>query len=168
MSTPRFLQRFSFVPRSDSKVVFILVMVCFTYTVTALLLALVHAFRLPAAPPGLFRIRGNPILRVCDLLGFAPIFESLMLIAVIELLRWVHGPLWLQISGAALVIGAMHSALWRTWGLVVAPAFAIDAFSYVYWRSSSRKIAFVITACIHSLHNLTPAISVIAYATRKA
>jgi hypothetical protein len=107
-------------------------------------------------------------MRISDLLLLSPVFESLLLVAVIELLRWLHCPLWAQISGATLALALEHSTSWSPWGLIIWPAFAVDAFSYVYWRATSRKVAYGITACIHALHNLIVAIPVMVYAVRNA
>jgi hypothetical protein len=107
-------------------------------------------------------------MRISDLLVLSPVFESLLLVAVVEFLRWVRCPIWSQIAGAALALALYHSISWSPWGLIVAPAFAVDAFAYVYWRATSRKVAFGITACIHALHNSIVAIPVIVYAARNA
>jgi hypothetical protein len=48
----------------------------------------------------------------------------------------------------------------------IAPAFAVDAFPYLYWRPTSRKVAFGLTVFIHALHNLIGAIPVMVYAAR--
>lgn len=159
------MNRPSFLPRSESKVVFVLVMVCFTWTLNSLLQTLVDAFHsAPAYLPGLFTLHGKPEMRVGDLLLFSPIVESLILVAVIEVLRWISCPTWVQICGSTIIIAILHSVGWRPWGLIVAPGFAVQAFSYLYWRSGSRTIAFAIVVCIHALHNLMPAISNFAYA----
>jgi hypothetical protein len=161
------MNRPSFLPRSESKLVFILVMVCFTWTLNSLLQTLVDAFHsAPAYLPGLFTVHSKPEMRVSDLLLFSPVVESLLLVAAIELLRWVGSPTWLQICGSTMIIAILHSVGWRPWALIVAPGFAVQAFSYLYWRSDSRMIAFVIVVCIHALHNLIPAISNLAYSIR--
>jgi hypothetical protein len=141
-------------------------MVCFSFTLTSFSHAIVHAFQLPTPPAGLFGVHGRPLMRISDMLVLSPIFESLLLVAVIELLRWAHSPIWLQISAAALVLAFDHSAAWHPWGFIIAPAFAVDAFSYLYWRPTSRKVAFGLTVFIHALHNLIGAIPVMVYAAR--
>lgn len=160
------MQRYSFFPKSESKVIFVLATVCFTWTLTSLLRTVVDAVHFVPPGPGLFTVPGKPAMRVTDLLFFTPIIESLFLVAVIELICWLHGPLWSQILGSTLVLALLHSVGWKPWGLIVAPSFAIMAFSYHYWRSISRKLAFSIVVCIHALHNLMPAISNLAYAIR--
>jgi hypothetical protein len=120
-------------------------------------------------PPTLFSLIGKPTVEyVSGLVFFGPLFESLILIGIIELLRWGRSPVWFQIVVSAVVLGFLHSVSWRVWGFIVAPDFAIQAFSYLYWHSASRKIAFTIVFSIHALHNLVPALSAIAYATRHA
>jgi hypothetical protein len=107
---------------------------------------------------------------VIEALLFAPLFESAILFAAIELLRYMKAPAWLQVFFAAVVLAIPHSFAWgwEPYAFVVAPSFAIQAASYLYWRPESRKRAFAVVACIHALHNLTPAISIIAHAIRPA
>ncbi len=157
---------YSFFPRSDSRIVFILASVCLIWTVTSFLRTLVEALQY-VPPPGFFLGRpGERALRIGDLLLFSPIVESAVLVAVIELLRWFRSPSWLQVFGSALVLAFLHSVGWTPWGFIVAPSFAIMACAYLFWRPSSRRAAFVIVVCTHALHNLMPAISNMAYAIR--
>jgi hypothetical protein len=154
-----------FLPRGASKASFILVMVCYSFTVSSLVSALARAFHLPPPPIGYLKF-GSPVITVTALLLLAPLIESLLLVGAIELAKVVRSPPWFQVAAAAVLISAMHSTTWRPHGLIVAPSFAIQAAAYLYWRPASRKTAFGIVACIHALHNLIPAISTIAYANR--
>ena len=144
----------AFLPRSESKSVFVLVMVCYALATAAFVRTLAAAFGAPRPPEGLFVLHGRPTARVSDLLLFAPIIESLILIGAIELSRLLHFPTWLQITVGAMVIGFLHSVLWRPWGFIVAPGFAIQGIAYVIWKRASWMTAFGIVACIHALLNL--------------
>ncbi|MEY2487337.1 MAG: hypothetical protein QOH39_2985 [Verrucomicrobiota bacterium] len=157
-----------FLPRSNSKTVFILVMACYGFATSGFIRTLAAAFNAPAPPAGLFTLHGRPTARAWELLLFAPIVESLILIGTIELFRRLRAPAWTQVAYAALVMGFLHSVSWQPWGFIVAPAFAIQALAYLIWRSESRKVGFAIVACIHALLNLMPAISVFAYGIRHA
>jgi hypothetical protein len=96
------------------------------------------------------------------------VIESLIVVGTIELVRWLRAPVWLQVAAGALFIAALHSFPWRARGLLVAPAFAIEAASYLYWRSSSRRIGYAVIVGIHALSNLIPAIATVANATKHA
>ena len=79
-----------FVPRTRSKLVFILVMVCYTWTTTCLVGAAVRAFHITPPPVGLFATdRGEPTAKVTDLLFLAPLLESLILIIFCKISRTI-------------------------------------------------------------------------------
>jgi hypothetical protein len=152
-----------FIPRSESKLIFILAVACYSQVLSSLIVALASAFELPPPPVGYFT-DGMPVVRVISAVLLAPILESLLLVGAIELVKVFRAPVWVQVSVASLLIAFLHCFPWRARGLVVAPMFAIHAASYVYWRPTSRKGAFGIVACMHSLHNLIPAIYLVAHA----
>jgi hypothetical protein len=160
----------SFLPRTDSKLVFVLVMACYSWTLASLLQTLGYAIDLFPRPAELLTARqsGNLVMDLGWLLLFSPIIETLLLVGIIELLRWLHSPPWSQLLVSALVLAALHCIPWPRRGIIVAPSFVIDAFSYLYWRSTSRRSAFGTTACLHALHNIIPAISTIGHALRHA
>jgi hypothetical protein len=107
------------------------------------------------------------VLRIISRLLLAPLLETLLLAGVIELVRVLRGPVWLQVVTASFLIAIVHCFPWRAHGLIVAPVFIIQAASYLYWRPASRKIAFGIVASMHSLHNLIPAIYIFVNATQQ-
>jgi hypothetical protein len=144
----------------------VLVMTCYGFTADRFVSVMASAFGASSPPRGLFAINNAPVTRVFEMLLFAPIFESLILIAAIELFTWLGAPKWAQIAYGTLLIGFLHSISWPPWGFIVAPAFAIQGIAYVIWRRTSRKTAYLIVACIHLLLNLIPAIPVIAYLSR--
>jgi hypothetical protein len=155
----------TFVPRTESKLVFILVMACYSVTTASVIGAIVRAFHVAPPPIGLFaNEHGEPTAHVVDLLFLAPLLESLILLGLIELFRRLHLPAWLQVLLPALLIGILHSPRWWPRGFIVTPGFAIEACAYLYWRPASRKIAYGVVAAIHALHNSIPALAVIAYA----
>jgi hypothetical protein len=152
-----------FLPRGNSKAVFILVMVCYSWTLSAFVSTLARLAHVTHAPAGYLSF-GSPGIRVVALLLVAPLIESIVLIAVIELAKLVRSPTWLQIVISSLIIAASHSTTWRPHGLIVAPSFAIQAAAYCYWSRCSRKSACVVVVCIHALENLMPAIATVASA----
>jgi hypothetical protein len=156
----------AFLPRSKSKTVFVLAMASYTLAAAALIRTIATAFGAPRPPPGVLLERGYPVLEAISLVLFAPIIESLILIGIIELLRWLRSPVWLQLTCSATISALLHVPFSRA--LVVAPGWFVMAAAYLMWRRVSWKVAFGIIASIHALLNLNPAISAISYAIHHA
>jgi len=156
-----------FVPRGQSKLVFVLAVTPYGFMLSMLIGAVARAFHLPPAPISYYAHFG-PIGDLISSLVFAPIFESFLLLGLIELARVLRGPHWAQVVAAASVIAILHCFPWRAHGLTIAPVFAIQAASYLYWRPTSRKAAYGVVAWMHLLHNLIPAISAVAHSMRHA
>ena len=159
-----------FLPRNASVFVFILVVACYDWAITALFGAVVRVLHFPPRPLSFWESHGDPTAHIIDALAFAPLIETCLLVGIIELLRWLRAPVVVQVLLAALAIAGPHSYTWgwEPYAFIVTPSFAIQAASYVYWRSVSRTRGFAVATSIHALHNLVPAMSIIAYATRKA
>ena len=157
----------SFIPRTRSKVVFALVMACYSVT----LLSFVSAWAYVAhvrSPPRAFYLRGGAS-DVVSLLVFAPLIESLILVGVFELMRRARAPAVVQVFIAALFISEMHVWPWWPHAVIVLPGFCIQAASYLYWRERAPwKDAFWVLVSIHALSNLVPALNTFGYATRHA
>jgi hypothetical protein len=162
----RHMKASAFLPRSRSKIVFVLVMASYGLFAALFLGSVADAFGAQHTRPGIFLQRGHPTLEVISLLVFAPVVESLILIAMIELLRWLRSPVWLQIGLPAIISAALHVPV--SHALVVAPAWFIMAAAYLIWRRTSWKIGFVVIASIHALLNVNGAIWTISYAIHHA
>jgi hypothetical protein len=158
----------AFLPRSGSAFVFVLTMACYGWAITSLLGATVGVLHFSPRPPNFWESHGDPVAHVIEALLFAPLLESCILIGAVELLRWLRSPGWLQVLFATVVVAGPHSFEWAPYAFVVAPGFAIQAASYLYWRALSRLHGFVVVVCIHALYNLIPAMSTVAHATRPA
>jgi hypothetical protein len=85
-----------------------------------------------------------------------PLFESLLLVGVIELLRRLKFGSALQIITSALLLCASHSISLPIWGVLAAPSFLIQSGSYVYWRRwrgasfwSAAAIVYILHFCIN-------------------
>lgn len=152
----------SFLPRTKSKIVFVLAMVSYALAAGRLVLTIADAFGAERPRLGVFLRHGYPALEVMSLLLLAPIIESLVLIGMIELLRCLRAPVWLQVILPAAISTALHVPVSNA--LAVAPAWFIMASAYLMWRRASLRVAFVIIASIHALLNLNPAIQTISYA----
>jgi hypothetical protein len=159
----------AFLPRSGSVFVFISVVACYSFAITALFAVMVGVLHFPPRRPSFWESHGDPAAHLIEALAFAPLLESCVLIAVIELLRWLRTPTVVQVLLAAIALAAPHSHSWgwEPYAFIVAPSFAIQAASYIYWRAVSRMQGFAVVASIHALHNLVPALAIIAYAARQ-
>jgi hypothetical protein len=159
----------AFLPRSASPIVFVLTATCYDYTLTALFAAIIRLFHFPPRPLNFWETHGDPTAHVIEALVFAPLIETCILVAIIELLRWLRVPTLALIFLAGGLSAWPHSYAWHwaPYAFVVLPSFTIQAGAYVYWRAVSRKRGFAVVASIHALANLLPALYTIAYATRK-
>jgi hypothetical protein len=159
----------SFLPRSRSKVVFALVMACYCITLTYFAAACRRAVRIQSPPPAFYAgYRQQPVEHAFELLLFAPIVESLILVAVFELVRRSHAPAVVQVLAAAAFVSELHVWPWWPHAIIVMPAFCIDAGSYLYWRSRGPwKTAFIVVASIHALSNSISAVATLGYAFQK-
>ena len=160
------MKRWSFLPRSRSKVVFILVMASYSLAAGSLVGAIVVALGAQRVPPGVFLRRGYPMLEIVSLILIAPVVESLLLIGIIELLRWVRSPSWFQIVCSATVFTILHVPTSISNAFVVAPACFIMAAAYLVWRRESWTTGFAVIMSIHFLLNLNQAIWIFGYAIR--
>lgn len=156
-----------FLPQGGSGFVFVVAMAGYSSIATTLLSAIVYLLRYGPSPPSVWEIHGQPFLAALSGVVFAPLFETCILVGVIELLRWMRSPTWLQVFGAAAVLAGPHSLRWAPHAFVSMPDFSLQAASYIYWRPRSPKKAFTIASCIHALHNLAPVIWMLGDATRK-
>ena len=100
----------SFIPRSRSKVVFALVMACYSVTLGRFVSAWAYVAHVRSLPRA-FHLRGGAS-DVVWLLVFAPLIESLILVGVFELVRRVRAPAVVQVFIAALFISEMHVWPW--------------------------------------------------------
>jgi hypothetical protein len=157
-----------FLPQSGSAFVFIVVMAGYSSLATALISAIVYLLHYGPSPPSVWELRGQPVWGAVNGVVFAPLFESCILVGMIELLRWLKSPRWLQVFGAAAVLAGPHSLRWAPHAFVCLPDFSLQAASYLYWRPNSRTKGFAVVSCLHAIHNLIPAIWMLGNATRRA
>jgi hypothetical protein len=156
----------SFLPRSRSKVVFVLVMGCYCIAVGSFMSTWTWVAKLPR-PPRAFYLRGD-VPDVLGLLIFGPLIESLFVVGVFELARRVRAPDWAQVFVSAVFISELHVWPWWPHAFIVLPGFLIESASYLYWRRASWKEAYWVLVCIHSVNNVIPALSAVGRAIRHA
>jgi hypothetical protein len=152
-----------FLPRSRSKTVFVFVITCYTFTLQSLNWRLIRLFAswpkamdpqtraLQLARPG---VDDTIVHTVINKLVIAPVVESLIVIAVIELLRRLKFSVVVQIIISASLSCFFHSIQIPLWGLEVAPVFFIGAGAYVYWRRVSFWTGTQMIILLHCFHNV--------------
>ena len=144
-----------FLPRSDSKWVFAVVMVAYNHAVETLWSSLTYSF-VPYRETHYVAYGWPYVLsRVGHALVFYPVLETILLVGIIELLQAARAPAMVQVFVAVLAPCAVDGFRWWPHGLAVAPGFTLMAFAYLYWRPKSRWDGFVIVVAIHALYNAT-------------
>lgn len=157
----------SFIPRSRSKVVFALVMACYSVTLAYFVSTWAYVAHV-RSPARAFYLRSG-IPHIVSLLVFAPLIESLILVAVFELVRRARAPALAQVFIAALFVSETHVWPWWPHAVIVLPGFCIQAASYLYWRQRAPwKEAFWVLVSIHALSNVIPALNTFGHALRHA
>ena len=124
-------------------------------TIPALGLAALFATLFPAAPTPVFE--GDPRTVFFLVEVFAPIVETLIMAAALELLIRVVRP-QVAVALSSLGWGIAHSTQAPTWGLVIWWPFLIFSILYVTWRERSVLGAMAIAASVHAQNNLIPAL----------
>ena len=155
-----------FLPRGESKLVFVVAMASYSFAAGTLIRAIATALGAQRTGQGVFAEHGYPAIQVISLLLLAPVIESLLLIGLLELLRRIGLPVWAQVAFSAAIITALHASRSTSLAFVVAPGWAIMAASYLIWRHVSWKAALIVVIAIHALLNLLPAIETIGNAAR--
>ena len=150
----------AFLPRSDSKWVFALTMMAYMFVLSYVWNTTIHAFI-----PNQF---GSTYAKYYNAYGWKyavtqigygvvlmPILETMILAIIIEGLRLLRAPVFLRFAVAVPALCCVDGYRMWTHGVEVAPAFAIMALSYIYWRRVSLGSAFVTVVAIHMFGNGT-------------
>ncbi len=99
----------------------------------------------------------NGLSTVLLLVVFAPLVETLIMAAAIEILLLALPPRFAVIASAA-GWGIAHSLAAPAWGLVIWWPFLIFSTLYVTWRGRGKVMAMGIVFAVHALNNLGPAL----------
>lgn len=91
----------------------------------------------------------NPLIAVV----VAPLVETALLAAVIELLRRLTANVWIVAVVTGLAWGAAHAVFHPLWFFGTAWSFFVFARGYLAWRPVSYKHAFGAAALPHALVN---------------
>jgi membrane protease YdiL (CAAX protease family) len=128
-----------------------------TVTLPALGLSLVAAAIFGKAGQPSFPMDGLGALFL--LVIFAPFFETLIMAAVLEVLRRFLSP-WAAALISGIGWGVAHSLQAAAWGLVIWWVFLILSRLYLTWRERSIWLALAIPFAVHALNNFLPALAV--------
>jgi hypothetical protein len=124
----------------------------------SIVLAMIAAWLVPTLERPSFEIAGP--VSVALLVVFAPLVETLIMAAVLEvLLRFVRPAVAIVLSSAGW--GVAHSLAAPAWGLVIWWPFLIFSTLYVTWSRRSTWAALGIVTCVHALQNLAPALALL-------
>ncbi len=121
----------------------------------ALGLAALWAALFPAAANPVFP--GDPWTVFFAVVVFAPVVETLIMAAALELLLRLVPVGW-AVALSTLGWAVAHSLAAPVWGLVIWWPFLIFSLLYVAWRKRSIAGAIGIVAAVHALNNLVPAL----------
>ena len=91
----------------------------------------------------------------------APLFETLIMGAALLLMRLVVSPT-AAVLLSAVGWAAAHSAMAPVWGLVIWWPFLVFSTVFLTWRGRSVPAALGMAAATHALHNLLPALLLVA------
>ena len=89
---------------------------------------------------------------------FAPVLETLIMAAVLEILLRLRVPPAAAILLSTLGWAVAHSMQAAAWGLVIWWPFLIFSTLYVVWRQRGYVAALAVPAAAHALQNLLPAL----------
>ena len=146
-----------FLPRSESKWVFVVVFAAYNKALEGLWWGITYPFVPYRDTSSYYTAHGWPYVmgRLADAIVVYPIAETLLLVAIIELLRAPRAPTIVQVFFATLAPCAVDGYRWWPHGLNVAPGFVLMAYAYLYWRPISWRNGIVIVIAIHALYNGT-------------
>lgn len=151
-------QRFNwqcFLPRSESTWVFVLVMVAYNHALQIILHLILSPFVGPG--PSIYPLHGwgDVLGHLPNSLVWAPLWQTLLLIVIIEGLRALRFPPRHQIFISAPLVAATDGLHWWPHAVYSFPGFILFAVSYLYWRPVSWRKAAAVAIAIHALFNAT-------------
>ena len=121
----------------------------------SLLLAVLAQWLLPDVPRPEFDVAGPA--SVALLVIFAPLVETLIMAAVLEVLLRLLPPA-AAVALSAVGWGLAHSWVAPAWGLVIWWPFLIFSTLYVTWAKRSVWAAVGVVFAVHALQNLGPSL----------
>ena len=102
----------------------------------------------------------HPGVLLFMLVIFAPVVETLIMAALLELMLRLRVPPAIATLLSALGWGVAHSLQVPMWGFVIWWPFLIFSTLYVTWSKRSIWAAVLLVTTVHGLQNLLPALLV--------
>jgi len=121
----------------------------------AMVLSAAATAAFPAVEGPEFQLRGWPFMIAVAV--FAPLVETIILAATLEILRRLVRP-WVAIALSAAGWGAAHSSATPMWGLVIWWPFVIFSLAYLVWRDRSLLAGAGIAFAVHAIQNAVAAV----------
>ena len=141
-------------PRQPLRAIVVAWILC---VVGSLALSAASAFLLPGlATPQFPKVSAGMLLFALVL--FAPLVETLIMAAVLELMLRLRIPPPAAIVLSSIGWGVAHSLQAAAWGLVIWWPFLIFSTLYVTWSRRSAWAGVGIVFVVHALQNLGPAL----------
>ena len=122
----------------------------------SIILAMLADWLLPAAERPDFGVIGPG--SVAMLVLFAPLVETLIMAAAIELMLRIRVPAVAAILLSSAGWGIAHSLAAPVWGLIIWWPFLIFSTLYVTWSKRSVWAAVGVVFAVHALQNLGPSL----------
>jgi hypothetical protein len=152
-----------FLPRSNSKVIFLFAVSSYGIALTSVLARVVAVLHLwPHTVSGASGSSNRVSFGVTDgteLSDFFvfPILETLLLAGLIELMQRLRfGWRTTGITTTALLCAA-HGVHWPIWAMLVVPSFSLQTLTYLYWkRAASIRTALLMVVALHFCLNGIP------------
>lgn len=156
-----------FIPRSQSRFVFLFAMYCYAVAlgnISTQLLVLGRFWEIRIDPQdntARYVEPGFDNSTLIELLVIAPIFESLVMIGIIELLRRFGFRVAVQFAASVIMSCLLHAVQYSFYAAAVAPGMLIIAGTYIYWRPTSLWVGLQMIVLLHFALNCLPRLSVI-------
>ncbi len=137
-----------------------------TYVAKAALLTLIPSLVISAVVETILpdegpTFDGPVIVVVVGVLVLSPWIETLLMWPILGLLRrFVRKRIPLAV-GSAMVWALLHSLAAPAWGLIIAWPFFVLSLCFIAWEEKSVGRAIVVTALVHTCHNVIPTIALL-------
>jgi hypothetical protein len=143
-----------FLPCSDSRWVFVLVMVAYTVLLALAWNNLIQPLLPPFPNVSMTAYQWlDTLQRIGNGAVAWPVIETLLMAGIFEVLRLIGVPAPIRVFIVALALCSVDGHRHWQHGVAVFPGFAIMGFAYEYWRRASWKDAFLAVVALHSIYN---------------
>ncbi len=114
------------------------------------------------APDQKIEFKGSAAAIAFGTLVIAPLLETLLMWPILWFLKLFTERMYVVAACSALIWAVLHSLSAPIWGLGVVWAFFVFSVCFMEWRKESAAKAIVVTALVHTVHNILPTLSIIS------